>query len=904
LVATVDPDAWERLERLFAEAVELPADRRAAFCQQRCGDDPALRVELESLLAAHAAEDGLLDRPASLGVRSGRPAYPELLAEGTRIGVWRVGTLLDRGGSGEVYFATRDDGAFDQKVALKRLYREAAPDLARFQAERQILASLEHAGIARLLDGGVASDGRMYAVVEYVDGLPVVEYCRTHALDLAARLALFLQICEVVAHAHQNLIVHRDLKPGNILVTKEGRVKLLDFGVAKRIDHVDSEFINPRGDETIAPFTSDYAAPEQLSGLPITTATDVHALGVILFEMLTGTRPWRSDGLPIARIVQQILEREPPVMSEVAAASDSAPVPARRLAGDLDAIVATCLRKDAPDRYPTVNALARDIERHLANEPVAARGRARSYVLGRALRRHRWSIGAATLLVASLAIGLAATIWEAHRAAVERDVAQRAAQREEAVRYELTKLFRASIAQKSDTPMTAKKMLDLSATRVLAEYKDDPQLAGKVVMTLADLYAALGDVEAQVPLLEGYLAQGGNADRESVALARQQLAAIEVFRGHPKRAAELLPLAEAEWATAPDKYREQHLEAMTVRGQVLRSQGDVEGSIRVLQAAIAERLASPDAANRETASLYNSLAISLSGVNRLDDALAAMRASLDIYAKLGQSDEPDALVILGNTGTLAWRTGHLHEAEETLRTSIEKQRARFGDSAGTASAMGIYGGTLTSLGRPAEAVAVLRPAEEMAVKLTGGASPLVVQDRWLLTDALLADGKVTEATELSRSNVAAARAQFGEASTLTLRARISAARIELETGHAAAAYDDFAALVEPLRKGGKLSQPWIAVALLGCGDALLAEGRPTDAVAPLREAVQLREQLLPPQHWELAQARARLGEALVRNKATEAEGRELLQSSAAILAAELGDDHPQVVRARRALAAG
>ncbi len=890
----MEPAAWQRLEQLFAEAVELPQPRRDAFCERACAGEPALLKELRSLLDAHDADLGVFDQPAQSGTVGS--AERETLEEGTRIGVWRLGALIRRGGDGEVYFACRADGAFDQQVAFKRLYREAAPDVERFHAERQILASLDHPGIARLLDGGVANDGRLYAVVEYVDGQSLTEHCRDRHADLGYRLALFMQVCEVVAYAHRNLVVHRDLKPGNILVTPEGRVKLLDFGVAKRLDGN-----APQGaDGTSAPFTSDYAAPEQLTGQAITTATDVYALGVILFELLAGERPWRSDGLPIARVVQLIVHDEPPLLSRMASKASSSPVPTKLLVGDLDAIVGTCLRKTAADRYPTVDALRRDIERHLGHEPVAARGRTRLYTLGRALRRHRIPVAAGALLFASLAAGLAATTWQVRRAEVERDAARRSATREEAVRYQLTQLFRTSIAQKDGTPVTAKTMLDRSAERVLKEYKDDPQLAGKVVVTLADLYGALTDYEGQLPLLEGFLAAAGpEADRESVALVRQKLAVVELLRGHAPRAAELLAQAAVMWASAPEKYKEQHLESMFAYGLLLRTQGDLDGAIRTYQAAITERSAYSGAVHRETATLYNSLAITLTAANRLDEALTAYRANLDIYNKLGQGDDLDALIVLGNTGTLAFRIGRLREAEQTLKTAIEKQRARAGDSAAVASAMGFYGSTLTALGRPAEALDVLRPAADIAAKFVGVGSPLATQNRLFATEALTTAGDLAAARELAAQNLAYALERFGEAGVLTARVRISQARIELEGGHAAVAYAGFAAQVEPLSKAGRPGQMPLAHALLGSGEALMALGRPAEAVAPLKEAVALREKLLSAQSWELAVARVRLGEALKRSRGEGATA--LLNQGLAVLTEQLGAEHAQVQRARRVI---
>ena len=891
----VDASRWQMLERLFAEALELAPGRRDAFCRRACGADAELLEELRSLLAAHDAGAGLLDSPPGWGP-TGRAAPASQLLPGTRIGVWLIGPLIRRGGAGEVYSATRADGVFDLAVALKLLYRDAAPDVARFHAERQVLATLNHPGIARLLDGGTAPDGRLWAVVEYVLGETIIEHCQSRHAGLDYRLSLFLQVCEVLDYAHRNLIVHRDVKPGNILVTPEGRVKLLDFGVAKRLDPGGQGTV----DATMAPFTPDYAAPEQLTGKAITVATDVYALGVLLFELLSGHRPWRGAGLPIGRIVQQIVHDEPPSMSAAAAAADS-PIPPRRLAGDLDAIVATCLRKDAVDRYPSVNALMEDIQHHKRDEPVIARGRARHYLLGRALARYRWGVAAVAVVFATLAAGLATTAWQAHRAEIERDIARRAATREEAIRYHLVNLFRSSLGQKTGAPLTAKTMLDVSAQRVLGEYRDDPLLAGKVVITLAELYGALEDVEGQVPLLEGFLAAAGpEADPESVALAQQKLAYVELLRGHIPRAAQLLPIAEARWKAAPDKYQEQHLEALFTRGLLLRSQGDLDGSIRTYQDAIVQRTAFSGAVHRETANLYNSLAISLAGANRFQEALDAYRANLAIHEKMGQSDEPDALVVLGNTGTLAYRLGRLREADKLLKAAYTKQREHGGDSAAVAASMGLYGATLTAEGQLADALDIARTAADMGMKYAGRASPLAIQNRIFLTDALTATGDFDKARQLASENLALASQGFGAGAVLTLRVRLSLARIDLAAGNADAAQAEFAALVELLRKAGPTGALVVASALFGSGEALLAQHHPAAAIAPLKEAVMLRERLQWPQSWELALARARLAEALAGSGGPGAK--ELLGRSAADLVMQLGPDHPEVQRVRHLIA--
>ncbi len=274
---------------------------------------------------------------------------------------------------GEVYEASRADGNFEQRVAIKLLQREAAAQMVRFQAERQILARLEHPGIARLYDGGVTEDGRPFMAMEFVEGRPITEYCQITHATFEQRLALFVQVCDAVAYAHRNLIVHRDLKPSNILVTPNGAVKLLDFGIAKLLDAQRARVTQAAA----TPMTPICAAPEQLTGGAVTTATDVYALGLLLFELLSGTHPWMGSDTPVLQAMRTVLQRPAPSLSRTAEAQPNAPVPARLLRGDLDAIVAKALRKEPGDRYATVEAMKLDVERSRARRAGrSARGRA------------------------------------------------------------------------------------------------------------------------------------------------------------------------------------------------------------------------------------------------------------------------------------------------------------------------------------------------------------------------------------------------------------------------------------------------------------------------------------------------------------------------------------------------
>jgi len=888
---------WDRVEALFGEAITLPPAERAAFLDRACANQPALREEISSLIAAHENDTGPLDHPPSWSAEDAQPQGGEL-PPGTRLGPWEILHLIGRGGAGEVYAASRADGAFQQKVAIKLLRHAAMGESVRFQGEREILARLEHPGLARLLDGGVHADGRPYTVMEYADGIPLTEYCASEKLDLTQRLKLFSRVCEVVSYAHRALIVHRDLKPGNILVSADGRVKLLDFGVAKLLDTLAGSM----SDHTSAPLTPDYAAPEQLTGQPITTATDIYALGVVLFELLTNQRPWRSADLPIAKAVRTLLDTTPPAVSGVARKHlDGAPVSAALLEGDLDAIVAKCLRKEPEHRYDSVTALDADIQHYLHAEPVTAREGAKLYVLGRFLRRHRWSVAGVVSVVLALAAALVVVSWQAHRIALERDIARRAATREEAVRYYLTRMFRASVAEQgTGGPTTAKAMLDRSAQRVLHEYRDDPYLAGKVVETLADLYAALEDPEGRAPLLEGFLAQAGpEADPEAVALARQKLAEAELSRGHVPRAAELLAPAMLFWDKAPRRYAAQRLEGLAIYGRLQRAQGDIDGSILTYENALKARTALSGHNHSETASLYNSLAISYSTANRLDESLEAYRKAIAIHHVLGRAEDLDALIMLANTGNLAHRLGRIAEAEKLLRDSFERQRASSGNSAAVSAAMGYYGSLLSLRRQHKEAQEVLQTAVGMAAEFAGPASPVAVANRLFLGEAQAAAGDNQNARATLQENLTLARQQLGDAHAVVLRTRLALARISMGNGDAALVDAELEDLQKTLRKQGAPGILTLAQTLVAQGDAMLARQQAKAAVPFFTEAVQLREKLLWNQSWELAEARERLGEALTAT-GDSAGGAALLSKAVPVLEAQLGASHPLTVRARAA----
>ncbi len=879
-----------RVDALLDDMFDLPEAQRIANLRARRIEDSAVLAEVESLLRAASASGGFLTVPP-------KPPADESVPDGTvgmRLGSWRITRVIGRGGMGEVYEAGRADGNFEQRVAIKLLQREAAAQMVRFQAERQILARLEHPGIARLYDGGVTEDGRPFMVMEFVAGRPITEYCQITQATFEQRLALFVQVCDAVAYAHRNLVVHRDLKPSNILVTPGGAVKLLDFGIAKLLDAQRARVTQAAA----TPMTPICAAPEQLTGGAVTTATDVYALGLLLFEILSGAHPWMGSDTPVLQAMRTVLQRPAPSLSRTAEAQPNAPVPVRLLRGDLDAIVAKALRKEPGARYATVEAMKLDVERAVRGEPVEAREGARLYVISRTLRRYRWAAAAVAAVIVSLAVGLGVAAWQAEKAAQERDVARRDAAREEAVRYNLTGLFRAAISDQGSKSTTAKGMIDSSAQRVLKEYLDQPLLAGQIVLTLADLYGALEDANGAAALLEGFLAKADSrADPFAIADARQKLANIELLRGHVDRAAQLLQQAESYWRQTPRGFAEERLEGMAIRSRVQRARGDIEGSIATTREAIAERIVLSGHDNRETAVLFNSLAIALATVNRLPEALKANYETTAIYRALGLGDGLDAQIIVANTGTLEMRDGHLREAELLLKSAVERERALAGDSAAVAAAMSYYGRILSITNRNEAAISILRQAAEMAARYAGPDSPVALQARIFLGEGLLAGGQ-PEAAGTLKESYQAASAHYGPAHPLTLRAEIALAQLAASEGNYPQAERQFAEAGAGLRKFGAQSAATLAMALEGLGSVESAQGRQADAQAALEEAVSIRERT-PDDVWELAQAQERLGEVLAKSGSAEAPT--LLKKASLDLESQLGANHPQTLRAKAAL---
>jgi eukaryotic-like serine/threonine-protein kinase len=491
----MDAERWQRLSPLLDALLELDGEARTARLDALREEDPALAAEIETLLSLEDENEDFLSEPLV--------TPPPMAKADTMIGPYKLDRLLGEGGMGQVWLARRADGLYQRRVALKLLRPGLAdPNLRqRFTRERQILARLGHPHIARLLDAGISSDNQPYLALEYVEGEPITDWCRSRDLDTEARLKLFLQVCEAVSHAHANLIVHRDLKPSNIMVTPLDEVRLLDFGIAKLLDGSEPGRDNTRTE--VRAFTLHYAAPEQIRGEPVTTMTDVYSLGVVLYELLAETKPYKLKRQTDAEWEEAILISDPQKPSANLlreADSDPSRTPALRrrakqIVGDLDNITLKALAKRAEHRYPSVEAMALDLHRYLEGKPVLARPQSMAYRSRKFVQRHRWALATGALILAVIISALVLVTWRSGEAVRE-------ASRAQALQKFVINLFEQAGGSGQQGPLDVRKLLDAGVQRGNRELARQPLDRAELFGVIARLRLGLGDYREAEQLLK------------------------------------------------------------------------------------------------------------------------------------------------------------------------------------------------------------------------------------------------------------------------------------------------------------------------------------------------------------------------------------------------------------------
>ncbi len=753
---------WEKVEAVLDEALERkPSDRRR-LVRERLGVDPVLEREALSLLAA--AEE-------SAAFLTSEETVPNEIEPGSRFGVWEVRERLGGGGMGEVYRVERADGEYRQQAALKLMRPLPAAFWSRFQAERQILAELEHPGVARLLDGGLSADNRPFMVLEYVDGAPIDAWCAERRLDARGKVRLILELCQAVGHAHAKLIVHRDIKPSNILVTAEGRTRLIDFGVARLVTVGE-------GARTETPLSIEYAAPELLEGRSATVMTDVYGLAATLFELLAGRPPIVVAGDPMIVAIRKIAET--PADRLLSTAADLGASAA--LARDLDAILARALRKEPHARYPTVDTFAADLTRALDGSPVKAREGERGYVFGRFVRRRRWPIAAGLAIGLSLAGGLGAALVQAERAATQRDAALLEQARLEAVQQYLYFMLR-NAAETGGPDADVSQVLDGAASQVLAQFEADPVRGGPLVKMLGELFFYLNDYEAAEPLLARLIDAPAVAPH-IVASAAYDLAQVKLRQAQPDEASQYLRQAQDFWSTDPDRWRSQLVDSRLVEARLLRDGGRVEDAVSLLQQNLPIRIGLSGPNHREVGVYHNDLGVMLVAAGRPDEAIPSFRAALAVWQATGLGSGPDALNTLNNLAALEVLEGRPGQAEPLFRRALEVRRSLYGPSAATAALISNYGKTLLQLNRPVEATPLLEEAVDMAREHASVGSLHYASSLAGLSEAYLALGRTTEAASRSEEGLRAVQAALGAGHPATAVVSVALGRVRAAQGRA------------------------------------------------------------------------------------------------------------------------
>ena len=673
-----DPQTEGAVLDWFERALEQPVEQRATWLAAQ-GLPDALRLRVQRLLQTESSLGGFLEDGASAPEPEGFPAI------GEQVGNYQLLSRLDGGGMGVVYRARRADGSYQQDVAVKLirpLHLMAAPEfrrqmLARFEQERILLARLEHPNIARILDGGRTASGLPWLAMEFVDGVPLTDYCERHALDLHARLQLFLKVCAGVQEAHSHLVVHRDLKPDNILVTRDGEPKLLDFGIARTLGE---DAGGDHGATQLTAMTPAYASPEHVRRQPLTTASDVYSLGVLLYQLIAGERPYRLDGLSPAEAERAICDGDPASLRSVLqrSARDDPARSARavQLTDDLQHVVAKAMHKEAARRYPTAQSLAADIERWLQGRPVLAHPDSAGYRLGKFVGRHRLGVAAAAIALFAV-VGIAGiALWQA------REARQAAADMGEMNAF-LLEVLQTSDPFDADRELTLSEALDAAAGSIDTRFADRPDLSAGIrfgvgYSMLSRYRLEQADRQLARALVESRAAFGDD-DIRTLRVAD----AIAYLRQEQDRGKE----AEAGFREVIDKIERNRLTDDPLYGSTLGNLGNLylvreeyPQADAWLQRSLAWYEAHPDAPANDRANALSNLAHAVHGLEDLPRADALYARAQAAMQSLYPDGNPDQAVLLNNRALLAEDRGDKPAALALHRQSLAMRRKVFSNS--------------------------------------------------------------------------------------------------------------------------------------------------------------------------------------------------------------------------------
>ncbi len=882
-MSELTPERWREVSALLDRVLRVEPAERQSWLEREVADT-RIRAEVAELASSAERAPGVLDgaagaHMATLLREEGLTKEPSD-APGSRIGPYRIVREIGRGGMGIVYLAMRADGQFENRVALKLVKPgfDGREIVRRFERERRIAARLEHPAIARLFDGGLSDDGRPYFAMEFVDGEPLAEYCDRNVLSIEDRLRLFSRVCEAVQYAHSRLVVHRDLKPSNIMVTADGDLKLVDFGVAKLLfDEGEPLDLTSPGERF--PLTPAYAAPEQFSGEPVTAATDVYALGLVLYELLVGQRPFAGSEGNARKLERATLETDPTPPSRIAAKSPlalthelsettagqaaargvSARSLARRLEGDLDAIVLTALRKEPAARYPSAEALRADIASHLAHRPIQARRETRLARVAKFVRRHRTGVAATTLLALSIAAGFTGTAWQARQKTLEAEKAQQ-------VTDFLTGLFEAADpARAKGKEMTVREVVELGGARIERELAGQPELQAEMELVLGRITHKLGHSEEALAMLDRSLA-GSSAG------------------GGPSS-------------------RKTHADALRAKGAALVELGRAEEAEPVLRAAIAEREELPARGrNLEIAEDLDELSIALDALGRLEESEAAVYRAFELRLPTLGPDHPGVASSYNNLAVIQRQLGKLDQAEGNYEKALAIRIPALGkEHPETADTLNNLGGLLYYRGRYAEAVVAFEEVYAIYTRLYGAEHPRTVTGANNLAVALLKLGEIARAETLFDSVLVYWRETAGDKHPNALMTLGNLGLLYQIRGEALRAEKTHNFVVENCRSVLGREHPVTAVLTLRLASVFRELGRHSQARDLVGHALGVLEEVYGPEHLHVAAGLEELGR-IESELGQAARAEEHLRQAVAIRRAQVGAEAFETLAARTALA--
>jgi len=899
----------QRLRRLYDEAMTLEAERRLDFVAKACGEDHALRERLVSLLTSErSSSSDSYEHSTWIGAAPASLMDAEL-PPGHMIGRYRVVKTLGRGGMGVVYLAERADEEFEQRVAIKVVADRAVSTRisARLRSERQILAGLNHPNIARLIDGGTTENGSPFLVMEYVEGERIDDYVKDRELGVRQRLMLFQQVCAAVQYAHTQLVIHRDIKPTNILVTKDGTPKLLDFGIAKllgantEIRSTDLTLVHER---VMSP---EHASPEQVRGDPVTTASDVYALGVLLYILLTDRKPFYFGGASLGQIERAILHETPPKPSAILetpasrTAVISQVISAQELRGDLDTIVMKAMHKDPTQRYQTVAALAEDIANHLASRPIRARPDSLAYRAGKFWRRNRFAL-VTTAVAAVLLIGM--TIFYTLRLAAERDVAERERLTAQRVSQFMTEVFR--VANPSETrgnTVPVREVLDAAVQRIREDLGEEPRVRIELMRKMAQAYIGIGLWRSAEALLADAVEHARAAlGPQSIELARtlttlaslhhrrgdfdaardalrEALAIYEVSNGYRDREGVLALLAWAEnqvFRTDFDAARATLDRAARLASSLEQEPGVVGelwanyGMLHHLRSEYSQaehyfRRALPLLEGRthhgadRYAEIVMSLGEGLIAQGKVDEAVEFLTAHNEELVRIfGATHQVvgDSWNILGIAHC---ERGEYEICSDAFEKSAEIERLHTpGGSRRLLVRYSNLGSAYYDDGQYEAAVKVLNDALELARTMNSELDPILLAVYYHKAAALRELGRLEAASQALRDAEPVAASYRNKEDRVLASLAIERGRLLSALGKDREAVT---VLQDTLRAIAPEERKLQATASLALGSALLAIGRCDEAIERLDAAYRARRELMPETNWFIYEAQSALGEA-------------------------------------------